>query len=61
MDQVYGGVTITLYISLGELIKTGDYMHIDNTSLDLDGPNGFYLLQVETDEGQTASFKVLKL
>ncbi len=61
LDQVYEEVKITVYNSLGELIKTGHYTQINNTSLDLEGPDGFYLLQIETNDGQTASFKVLKL
>jgi hypothetical protein len=60
LSQTLRKVKTTLTNSLGQVIITKEYSSTDFLSLDIDGPNGIYFLQFQTDNGEVVTKKIIK-
>ena len=60
LGQTYGDVTATVSNLLGQTISIKPFGTTHQLCFDLAGPKGFYLIEIQTREGQSAVLKVLK-
>jgi len=53
---------LTVYVRnvLGEMVSTNSFQAFDKTTIELEGASGVYFVQVSSEDGQSAVFKVLK-
>ena len=60
LGHAYQDVSITVNNLTGQVISTLRFADTQQMSIDIDGPAGFYLIEVETGERRSTRFKVLK-
>ena len=60
LGQAYHDVSITVSNILGQLISNQQFGTKQQMSIDLAGPEGFYLIEIQTGEGKSATLKVMR-
>jgi len=60
LGSLYENVTVQLKSIDGKLIKTYNYQSAENIELEINGANGLYLIDINTEAGESAVLRVLK-
>jgi hypothetical protein len=60
LGAVLSNLDTTLTNSLGQVIISKEYSSTDFISLDIDGPKGIYFLQLQTENGEVITKKIVK-
>lgn len=60
LGQSYHNVSVTMRNLLGQIIASQHFGTIQQLSIYIDGPIGFYLLKLHTAYGRSATLKVIK-
>ena len=60
LGEIKQKTKITLTNSLGQVLLTENYASTNIINLNIDAPKGIYFLQLETDNGESRTIKVLK-
>jgi len=60
LGQTYQDVNVSVTNILGQIISNQDFKSKQRLSIDLAGPTGFYLIDVQTEKGSRAMLKVVK-
>lgn len=60
LDETYSNVSVKITNQIGQVISNTEYQNTSSIKNKIEGVSGVYLIQVTTDEGKSASFKVQK-
>ncbi len=60
LGEVYQRVSLTISTLTGQFISKKHFGNTQNLTIKLDGPAAFYLVEIQTAEGKSATLKVLK-
>ena len=60
LGEIKQKTKITFTNSLGQVLLTENYASTNSINLNIDAPKGIYFLLIETDKGESRTFKVLK-
>ena len=60
LGKIKQEVKATLTNNLGQVILTQQFESTNIINVEIDAPTGIYFLQIETDNGETKTIKVLK-
>jgi len=60
LGQIYHGVDLTVRNILGKLIFIKSFEATAQLSFDINDPNGVYFVEIKTNDGSSATFRILK-
>jgi FG-GAP repeat/Secretion system C-terminal sorting domain len=60
LGEIYSGVDLTVSNIMGQVVFTRDFGTTEQLSFDIDGVPGIYIVGIHTEEGRSATLKVLK-
>jgi len=59
-DNIQENLTVRLFALSGQLIENNNFQNTHLIQLEIDHPNGIYILEISDDDGNRAMLKLLK-
>ena len=60
LGQTYSGVTMTIWNLTGQLVNIKNCEMTSQPTIEFEGATAYYLIEINTAEGKSATLKVLK-
>lgn len=60
LDKQYTDVTVSVRNIVGQLVSVKKFNETESLTINIKGPSGYYMIEVETEEGISKPFKILK-